>query len=252
MKKISALIVDDDKNNIEILEHFIKKYCPEIKALDSSSQKQEAIDMLKSKSYDIVFMDIILDQDTAFELLDEIKGDLPQIIFVSAFDQYAIKAFKYNAVDFLLKPIEIDKLIEAVNRAIEKSSTKKEYALHSSGEIQIPNNSYSPFNFVTISNINKVNLIKNIDILYCKSSGRYTEFHLINKVMLIASKSLGEYEAILQHKDFFRIHNSYMVNLNHLTNINKKSGNYCELKDGTELPISRRRYDKLLQHLNII
>ena len=226
MKKISALIVDDDKNNIEILEHFIKKYCPEIKALDSSSQKQEAIDMLKSKSYDIVFMDIILDQDTAFELLDEIKGDLPQIIFVSAFDQYAIKAFKYNAVDFLLKPIEIDKLIEAVNRAIEKSSTKKEYALHSSGEIQIPNNSYSPFNFVTISNI--------------------------NKVMLIASKSLGEYEAILQHKDFFRIHNSYMVNLNHLTNINKKSGNYYELKDGTELPISRRRYDKLLQHLNII
>lgn len=108
MKKISALIVDDDKNNIEILEHFIKKYCPEIKALDSSSQKQEAIDMLKSKSYDIVFMDIILDQDTAFELLDEIKGDLPQIIFVSAFDQYAIKAFKYNAVDFLLKPIEIE------------------------------------------------------------------------------------------------------------------------------------------------
>ena len=147
-------------------------------------------------------MDIILDQDTAFELLDEIKGDLPQIIFVSAFDQYAIKAFKYNAVDYLLKPIGIDKLTEAVNRAIEKRSTKKEDALHRSGEIQIPNNYYSPFNFVTISNINKVNLIKNKDILYCKSSGRYTEFHLISKVMLIASKSLGEYETLLQHKDF--------------------------------------------------
>ena len=105
---------------------------------------------------------------------------------------------------------------------------------------------------MTISNINKVNLIKNNDILYCKSSGRYTEFHLISKVMLIASKSLEEYETLLQHKDFFRIHNSFMVNLNHLININKKSGNYCELKDGTELPISRRRYDKLLQHLNIV
>ncbi len=82
MKKISALIVDDDKNNIEILEHYIKKCCPEIKSLDSCSRKQEAIDLLKNKSYDIVFMDIILDQDTAFEVLDEIKGDLPQIIFV--------------------------------------------------------------------------------------------------------------------------------------------------------------------------
>lgn len=80
-------------------------------------------------------MVIILDQDTAFEVLDEIKGDLPQIIFVSAFDQYAIKAFKYNAVDYLLKPIEIDKLTEAVNRVIEKRSTKKDYVFHRSGEI---------------------------------------------------------------------------------------------------------------------
>tara|TARA_B110000483_G_scaffold95505_1_gene117381 strand:+ start:274 stop:663 length:390 start_codon:yes stop_codon:yes gene_type:complete len=128
MKKNSALIVDDDKNDIEIQEHYVKKYYPEIKSLDSCSRKQEAINLLKTKSYDIVFMDIILDQDTAFEVLDEIKGDLPQIIFVSAFDQYAIKTFKYNAVDYLLKPIEIDKLTEAVNRAIEKRSAKKNYA----------------------------------------------------------------------------------------------------------------------------
>ena len=128
MKKNSALIVDDDKNDIEIQEHYVKKCYPEIKSLDSCSRKQEAINLLKTKSYDIVFMDIILDQDTAFEVLDEIKGDLPQIIFVSAFDQYAIKTFKYNAVDYLLKPIEIDKLTEAVNRAIEKRSAKKNYA----------------------------------------------------------------------------------------------------------------------------
>ncbi|MBT6127158.1 MAG: LytTR family DNA-binding domain-containing protein [Flavobacteriaceae bacterium] len=105
--------------------------------------------------------------------------------------------------------------------------------------------------FITISNIDKVNLVKKNEILFCKSSGRYTEFHLLNKTTLVASKSLGEYENQFAFKEFFRIHNSYMINLNHLVDITKKSGNYCHLADGTQLPISRRRYDKLLHYLNL-
>lgn len=106
--------------------------------------------------------------------------------------------------------------------------------------------------FVAISNIDKVNFVKNEDILYCKSSGRYTEFYLTNKQRLVASKSLGEYETTLDKSLYYRIHKSFMVNLSHIVNISRKDGNYCELKDGTKLPISRRRLEALIQFLKLM
>lgn len=195
-------------------------------------------------------MDIVLDEKSAFELLKEFE-DHPFIIFVTAYDQFAIESFKYNIIDYILKPIQIQSLIEAVERVLIKIE-KRELINHE--EINRFGKSDSQkhqSNFITISSIDKVSLIKKSDILYCKSSGRYTEFHLKDKTTHVTSKSLGEYECQLAYKEFFRIHNSYMVNLNHLVDITKKSGSNCRLIDGTELPISRRKYDKLLQYLKI-
>tara|TARA_X000000950_G_scaffold37039_1_gene39546 strand:- start:508 stop:1266 length:759 start_codon:yes stop_codon:yes gene_type:complete len=252
MKKVNALAVDDEQNNLDLLLHFVKKYCPEVYLIDTASNKHEALELLKKNQYELVFLDMILDDHTAFDILEEISPPHPYIIFVTAHNEFAIESFKYNTVDYILKPIEIESLIFAVNKALKKIgqsastiSLKEIKRLEKALEVK------SQIEFITISNVNKVNLIKKLDILYCKSSGRYTEFHLVNNKTLVASKSLGEYEVILAYQDFFRIHNSYIINLYHLVNINKKAGNYCQLKDGTELPISRRRYDKLLQYLNI-
>ena len=250
MRKIDALIVDDEQDNSDLLEYFLKQNCLVVDRIDIANDLEEAVDKIESHRYDVLFLDIILHEKTAFDLLNEISHH-PFIIFVTAFDQYAIESFRYNTIDYLLKPIQIEALIAAVDRVeqrienqdtIDREELKRfEKSLGYEGKVD----------FITISSINKVNLIKKSDILYCKSSGRYTEFHLRNENVLIASKSLGEYEIQLSYKEFFRIHNSYMINLNHLVNISKKSGHICELVGEIQLPISRRRYDKLLHYLDI-
>jgi two-component system LytT family response regulator len=244
MRKIDVLIVDDENYNADLLEHFLKQNCPIVDRIDIAYNLEEAVVKIESHRYDILFLDIILHEKTAFDLLDE-------IIFVTAFDQYAIDSFKYNTIDYLLKPIQIEALTAAVDRVVERIKNQETMDRNEVQRFEKSLGREGKVDFITISSINKVNLVKKSDILYCKSSGRYTEFHLKNKNVLIASKSLGEYEMHLTFKEFFRIHNSYMINLNHLVNISKKSGHVCELVGEIQLPISRRRYDKLLHYLNI-
>jgi len=240
------------KNNADLLAHFIDKYCPSIDVSDVAHTKEDAIKAIEKEQPDLLFLDIVLDVDTAFDLLEEVDYNGLQIIFVTAFDEYALKAFRYNAVDYLLKPIQIDELITAVNRVHERLENEEFFT-----EDQIQNLSQaivgrSPLKFVAVSNHDRVSFIKNEDVLYCKSSGRYTEFYFSNGRRMVASKSLGEYEASLDQSIYYRIHKSYIVNLSHITNISRKDGSYCELKDGVKLPISRRRLDSLIQFLRLM
>lgn len=250
MRKINVLIVDDEKDNSDLLKHFLIQYCPAIDQIDVVNFQAQAADAINNGNHDLLFLDIVLDEGTAFDLLKEVIT-YPYIIFVTAFDQYAIDSFKHNTIDYILKPIQIQLLIESVERVLEKIEQKKSFSKYELENLEKSLEQHQHIDFITISNIDKVNLIKKSDILYCKSSGRYTEFYLTSKRVLIASKALGEYESQLAFESFYRIHNSYMINLNYLINISKKNGNYCQLKDGTELPISRRRFDKLLHYLKI-
>ena len=248
MTTIKTIIIEDEINNAKLLEHFIIKYCPEIELIATCKSKNEAVESIKKLQPQLLFLDIILDDHTAFELLEEIDYSSLNIIFITAFDEYALKAFQYNAADYLLKPIQIDELIASVKRVVQRVE-KNEFV--DTEQINTLSNTLQSANpkFITISNIDKVNFVKNEEILYCKSTGRYTEFYLTDKRKLVASKSLGEYEELFDPKSFFRIHRSFIVNLNYITNINKKAGNYCELTNGQSLPISRRRMESLIQFL---
>ena len=172
-----------------------------------------------------------------------------QIIFTTAFDEYAIQAFKYKTVDYLLKPIVIEDLIDAVARAEERI---KQNSLASQGELnQLSKNlvGRNPFELLVVSGMNKVDFIRQEEVIYLKSSGRYTEFRFtdVNRSVL-ATKPLGEFERTLNQVKFYRIHNSYIINLHHLVKINKIAGNYCEMVNGDSLPVSRRRLEGLLNY----
>ena len=248
LNTLKAILVEDEINNANLLKHFLTKYCPEIHLLDSCQNKEQAIQSINKWNPQLLFLDIILENETAFDLLQEIDYSNTHIVFITAFDEYALKAFRYNAADYLLKPIQIDELIAAVQRVLLR--VKNNDLLNKSQMQDLSDSFHSQSQkFVTISNIDKVNFVKNEEIIYCQSSGRYTEFHLSDKRRLVASKSLGEYEMELDKGHFFRIHKSFIVNLNYNVNINKKAGNYCELSDGSSLPISRRRYDGLIQFI---
>lgn len=249
MSKINVLIVEDEKENTELLLHFIKKYCPMIAGIDQADSVKTALDKINNNDYDLLFLDIILKDKTAFDLLENLTQS-PQIIFTTAHEEHAIDSFKYNTIDYLLKPVQIEPLIAAVDRAwslIEEKQDENRIDSHydRSSLPQVDGG------FIIISNIDKVYLLKSDDISYCKSSGRYTEFHLTDKKCIVASKSLGEYQNQLSPKGFYRVHNSYIINLNHLVSIVKKDGSYCKMQDGTELPISRRKYDNLIKYISI-
>lgn len=245
---MKTIVVEDELNNLNLLSHFLKKYCPEVDLVASCQTKDEGVELVNQLNPDLLFLDIVLEENTAFELLEEIEHKDVNVIFVTAFDEYALKAFRYHAVDYLLKPLQIDELVDAVKR-VKEQDPKSNFL---NGDPKALSESLKSMGnkYVIVSNIDKVNFVKNEEILYCKSSGRYTEFFLTGGRKLLASKSLGEYESLLNPRFFFRIHKSYIVNLDKISNINKKAGNYCELKDGSYLPISRRRMESLIQYIN--
>lgn len=198
MSKINVLIVEDEKENTELLLHFIKKYCPMIAGVDQADNVKSALDKINNNDYDLLFLDIILKDKTAFDLLENLTQS-PQIIFTTAHKEHAIDSFKYNTIDYLLKPVQIEPLIAAVDRAwslIEEKQDENRIDSHydRSSLPQVDGG------FITISNIDKVYLLKSDDISYCKSSGRYTEFYLTDKKCIVASKSLGEYQNQLSSK----------------------------------------------------
>lgn len=250
MDKYKAYVVDDELENIELLKFFLNKYCLNIEIIGESDTFESCITFLNDTKPDIIFLDIKLNDKNAFDILDLIDTSESEIIFVTAYQEFAPKAFKYNAIEYVLKPIAIEDLILSVNKAIVRIEEKKLF------KNQILNNLHSlnerPSSIITISSLDKIDIIKKTDILYCKSDGRYTTFYLLNKIEILACKNLGEYEIVLSDDMFFRIHNSYIINVSHIKNINKKAGYYCEMINGDLLPIAKRRYQSFINFLNIL
>lgn len=245
---LNTIIVDDEKNNIVVLEHFIRKYCPMLKVIDTCNSYDKALKAIREKSPDLVFLDIVLDHDTSFDLLDEIEFCDFQVIFTTAYDEYAIQAFKYNAIDYILKPVVIEDLLTAVDRAKEHFQESKILEMKRIKELSRTFKTSHPANYITISGLDRVDFVNPENIIYMKSSGRYTEFYVTHKSLkIVSSKTIGRYIDKLDPLRFYRIHNSYIVNLIHLININKRAGNYCEMSNGDQIPISRRRYEGLLK-----
>lgn len=246
--KISAIIVDDDNDNLQLLKYFITKFCPLVEIIGECLNVDDSIVLISELSPQLIFLDIQLNDKTAFDILDKIDFSELEIIFVTAYDNYALKAFKYNAVDYILKPLSIEDIILATNKVILKINEKQIFDQQVNNKTK--NHLEKTNDFISISSLDKVTLINKKEIIFCKSDGRYTTFFLSNKSEHVACKNLGEYELILNENDFFRIHHSYIVNIKHIKNINKKSGYYCEMTNGAFLPIAKRRQEGLKQILN--
>lgn len=245
---LDTILVDDEKNNLKVLDLFIRKYCPTINVIARCNTYDKALKAIRELSPDLVFLDIVLDRDTSFDLLNELEFCDFQIIFTTAYDEYAIQAFKYNAIDYILKPVVIEDLLAAVDRVKERFQESKILEMKRIKELSRTFKTSHPANYITISGANRVDFINPENIIYLKSSGRYTEFSVTHKSLkIVSSKTIGKYIDQLDPTRFYRIHNSFIVNLIHLININKRAGNYCEMSNGDKIPISRRRYEGLLK-----
>lgn len=249
--KINAIIVEDEQDNIDILNHFINSYCPSVKIIDIAMSVTSAKELISTSDIQLIFLDIMLEDGTGFELLDLIKKKNTQVIFITAFNKFAVKAFKYSAIDYLLKPLQIEELVTAVNK-VEKRLTD-----HSmKDQLDILMNNLIPKkkedDFIAIPMVSKIEFIKTKNITYIEADGKYSTFKMENNDKIVSSKNIGEYEKTLNdNPHFFRVHNTFVVNLNFVSSIGKVDGLYCIMENGENIPISRRKKEDLFARLSV-
>jgi two-component system LytT family response regulator len=243
MTPINAIIISEEKDTLTILKNFEEENFMIMKIVGDASSVIDAINLIKLKKPDVVFLDIVLKDDVFFEMLEQLEFSIPKLVFISANENYAVKAFKHNAIDFILKPIDFNAVILATYKVIRRTEMEGSYQNQKINNINILNSINQPNEYVAVSSLDKIELIPMSEIIFCQADGKYTNFFLLNGKKIMSSRNLGEYNSILDHKYFFRIHHSYIINIRHIAKISKKDGYFCELSNGTILPVAKRRQE---------
>lgn len=242
-QKIKAIIVDDEERALQLNVNMISTYCPQVEILavfDSVDMAYEGILLHKP---DLVFLDIDMPPYTGFDLLRRLQPVFFEVIFVTAFNHYAIDAIRFSALDYLMKPVKIDELQNAVLKAIERIASK----LKGVTTIQ-PLDQMKEITKLVINSQRGTEILDIKDILYFKAENTYTEFYT-NNGMFLSSKPMSEYEDMFQDKNFFRIHRSYMVNLYQVKSVDKLEGSQIVLNNGETLPLAYRRKHEFSERL---
>jgi len=246
---ITAIIIDDEQNCIDSLVFDLQKHCKDVEILESCTTPKQGLLSIKKHRPDLVFLDVQMPWMSGFEMLELLDKIDFAIIFTTAFDQFAAKAFRISAIDYLLKPIDIHDLKEAIKKASEKIQQK-------SGNDNIAN---------FLQNIKKPEVKQRIavpgregyefieagKIIYAKAEGSYTHVFLNDKRKLIVSKTLSDIEELLPAEHFQRIHHSTLVNLSHITHLFKTDGGFVVLDNGEKLAVSKSRKESLMERLGL-
>lgn len=249
--KLRAILVDDERSSIESLTYELGAYCPEVEVIATCRSGREALVQIPDLKPDLVFLDIEMPNMTGFEMLQEFGEISFSIIFVTAYDAFALKAFEFNAVDYLLKPIRKAKIQQAVQKVIDRNdrtfSSEKLKALvnniqlqSSSGIQRIALPAGEGFDFVPVD-----------DIAFLNAESNYTWVHLIAGKKYLVSKTLKDVSSMVTHRQFFRAHKSFVVNLNSVTRYIRGQGGHLVLETGDKIPVSRGQKEALMKLLQM-
>ena len=248
---IRVVIIDDEENSRETLRGKLDLFCPEVEVAAEAGSVQDGLEAITSENPDAVFLDIQLAGESGFDILEEIRDNdsiHPEIIFVTAHNEFAIKAIKFSALDYLLKPIDPEELVKAVRKVEESKGLPKKASNINVLVENIRQASDSPKKIV-VPTSDGMHVIKLSDIIRLESSSNYTTFHLNNQKSLLASKTLKEFDNMLSGYNFQRIHKSHLVNMNYLKRYVQTDGGYLILEDGSKIPVANRKKEQLLNTL---
>ncbi|MEP0212474.1 MAG: LytTR family DNA-binding domain-containing protein [Cellulophaga sp.] len=240
--KLNAIIVEDEANSREILTNYLTKYCPTVHLLGEAASIKEGLELIKKHQPDLIFLDVEMPFGNAFDLLDQVPNRTFETVFVTAYNQYAMDALNSHAAYYLMKPINIDELIKAVEYVGEIRS--KENALED--QILQPKTNKIDGK-ITLPQQDGFQVLNVADILFCKADDNYTEIYLENKKILV-SKTLKYFEEAMADFPFARIHKSYLVNVNSIAKYKKGKGGSVVLHNGKELLVSASKKKELLSY----
>lgn len=247
---IRSVLIDDEPKNNRILKMMLEEFCPEVTIAGQTDNVTDGVNLIREVKPDLVFLDIEMPHGNGFDLLDQLMPIRFEVIFITAFNDYSLKAIKYSALDYLLKPVNIDELKTAVIKAAEKIASRKVnarienllYNLHKPQQelqkIALP--SREGYVFVLLT-----------DIIRCESKTGYTTFYVAGAEKIMSSRNIKEYEPLLPNEIFFRIHNSHIINLNHVKKYHRGRGGYLEMDDGATIEVATRRKDELLARFGL-
>jgi len=245
---LKVFIVDDEYQSRNLLDKLLQEHFPGIIVTGQASNVQEGIAGIYAHKPALVFLDIEMNGETGFDLLRKVENRNFQIIFITAHDSYALKAFRYNAIDYLLKPIVLDELKEAVSKAVNQLSAKR-IASDAQLEnlVQSMRDPKKVNDKIAVPTADGFVLISVQEIVYCRANGNYTEFHLSGGKSLLSSYTFKQYHELLEEQNFFRAHRSYLINLSHVKMYRRGEGGTIIMNDGSEIELSRQNKDAFLQ-----
>jgi two-component system LytT family response regulator len=245
---ITALLIDDDQHLRQGMKSLLERHAPEIRIIGEAESVKTGIEAIENWKPQVVFLDIHLNDGTGFDILEEVaktNGKLnSHIVFITAHEQYALKAFKFSALDYLLKPVdpeELKKSVVKIKEVLEKNSSFDHIDLL----LENIRKKVDHFKRIALSTADGIHLFEISDIIRCESQDNYTQFFIKNHKPLLISKTLKEYEELLMEHGFERIHQSHLINLSYLKSYIKTDGGYVIMGDNAKLPIAQRKKERL-------
>lgn len=246
---IRAILVDDEPINIANLTALLTKYCPQVTIVGSETDSNRAVTLIQEKRPELLFLDIQMPGRSGFDVLEAIGFSDLAIVFVTAYDHYGIQALRVSAVDYLLKPIDIEQLKSAVQRAEQKMALQRKNENLDNLLSLLHNRHHLENHRIAIAATGEMRFVYVREILHCTSDNSYTYIYLENGEKLLSSQPMHHYESVLTPYGFIRTHQSHLVNKSFVKSILKKDGQYAQLQNGTLIPISRYKLDEVKKGL---
>ncbi|MFH0759916.1 MAG: LytTR family DNA-binding domain-containing protein [Bacteroidota bacterium] len=245
---LKTIIIDDEPDAVNFIRSIIKEYCPKLEITGTAFNAMDGITVIQGNKPDLVLLDVEMPHGSGFDLLAQFPDKTFDVIFITAFNHYAIRAIKFSAVDYILKPININEFIVAIDKVTEKRS--HEYLPNRNLEILLENlHSGTPAK-LAIPTSEGMEYVNTKEIIRIEADRSYSWFYLTGKRRILVSKNLKEYQDLLNDRDFFRSHNSHLINLEHVKKYIRADGGAIEMIDGSQVPVSRTRKDLFLTHMS--
>ena len=244
---ITAILVDDMPQAIKVLQNDLAENCPDVKIIGTADSVVSAAKLLRQESADILFLDILLGDGTGFDLLEIFPDLKSKVIFVTASDEHAIRAFQFSAVDYLLKPIDPQKLLAAVERAKQQLTGSKESIDVLKETIRDP---YSLPKRISLHSQEKITVVEIEKIIRCESDGNNTMFHIDGGVKIFVTKTLKQYETLFKEHSFMRVHQSHLINIDFIKEYVRTEGGYLKMKNGDIVPVAVRKKTAVISLLD--
>ena len=248
-RKLITIIIDDEPDAVDFISSIATEYCPDLDVVGKANNVREGVALINEIKPDLVFLDVEMPNGTGFELLTHFPEKTFDVIFITAFNHYAIQAIKFSAVDYLLKPININEFIEAVNKVVSKRRSGV-LSGNENFDILLENLRTSHPTRLVIPTSDGREYLNPKDIIRIEADRSYSWFFITGRHKILVSRHLKEFQDLLNDRNFFRPHNSHLINLDFVKKFIRHDGGYIEMTDGSQIPISRNRKDLFLAHMS--